>query len=539
MYRNLLPALLILLVLVSSCNHGHKPGAQRDDTINRKTSYNNLFLDSTAIAVFLDSNPDLKKYEQQFVDFYRKRNFEYAWFDSNGLADQSHNFINLLNNAIASLNDSSLYNADLYDRYDKLYRDNVHTPKDISQLKSTELLFTGQFFNYAAKVYKGSDVDAEELGWFIPRKKVNLAVLLDSSLKDKASDIDKYVTQNSQYNKLKGFLNQYFELQKKTQDQWDSIPAPPKLMLKRKQSSALIPLIKERLSLLGDLTITDSTPKYDSALFTAVKKFQRRMGLSVDGVIGARLIMELNVPVKQRIQQLLVNMERARWMPPENDTNYIVVNIPEYKMHVYDSGHQVFDMNVIVGKTTSGTVIFNGNLKYIVFSPFWNVPPDIVQKEIVPAMKTEKNYLQKNNMEITGKSKGLPVVRQKPGPNNSLGLVKFLFPNSYDIYFHDTPNHELFNASSRSFSHGCIRLGEPKKFAQYLLRSDTAKIWKSNVIDSSMHLKKERWVSLKKPVPVFIVYFTAWVDKNGILNFRKDIYGHDEKMIRKLFVNKY
>ena len=142
-------------------------------------------------------------------------------------------------------------------------------------------------------------------------------------------------------------------------------------------------------------------------------------------------------------------------------------------------------------------------------------------------------------MEITGKSKGLPVVRQKPGPNNSLGLVKFLFPNSYDIYFHDTPNHELFNASSRSFSHGCIRLGEPKKFAQYLLRSDTAKIWKSNVIDSSMHLKKERWVSLKKPVPVFIVYFTAWVDKNGILNFRKDIYGHDEKMIRKLFVNKY
>ena len=539
MYRNLLPALLILLVLVSSCNHGYKPGAQRDDTINRKTSYNNLFLDSTAIAVFLDSNPDLKKYEQQFVDFYRKRNFEYAWFDSNGLADQSHNFINLLNNAIASLNDSSLYNADLYDRYDKLYRDNVHTPKDISQLKSTELLFTGQFFNYAAKVYKGADVDAEELGWFIPRKKVNLAVLLDSSLKDKASDIDKYVTQNSQYNKLKGFLNQYFELQKKTQDQWDSIPAPPKLMLKRKQSSALIPLIKERLSLLGDLTITDSTPKYDSALFTAVKKFQRRMGLSVDGVIGARLIMELNVPVKQRIQQLLVNMERARWMPPENDTNYIVVNIPEYKMHVYDSGHQVFDMNVIVGKTTSGTVIFNGNLKYIVFSPFWNVPPDIVQKEIVPAMKTEKNYLQKNNMEITGKSKGLPVVRQKPGPNNSLGLVKFLFPNSYDIYFHDTPNHELFNASSRSFSHGCIRLGEPKKFAQYLLRSDTAKIWKSNVIDSSMHLKKERWVSLKKPVPVFIVYFTAWVDKNGILNFRKDIYGHDEKMIRKLFVNKY
>jgi murein L,D-transpeptidase YcbB/YkuD len=260
--------------------------------------------------------------------------------------------------------------------------------------------------------------------------------------------------------------------------------------------------------------------------------------LSIDGVIGARMIQELNIPVKQRIQQLLVNMERARWMPPEKDTNYIMVNIPEYKMHVYDSGKLMFDMNVIVGKSTNSTVIFNGNLKYIVFSPYWNVPVSIVQKEIVPSMKKDKNYLQKNNMEITGTSNGLPIVRQKPGDNNSLGLVKFLFPNSYDIYFHDTPNRELFNVSSRSFSHGCIRIGEPKKFAQYLLRADTATTWKSNVIDSSMHLQKERWVTLKKTIPVFIVYFTAWVDKNGLLNFRKDIYGHDEKMGQKLFVTK-
>ena len=250
------------------------------------------------------------------------------------------------------------------------------------------------------------------------------------------------------------------------------------------------------------------------------------------------MIQELNVPVKQRIQQLLVNMERVRWMPPEKDTNYIMVNIPEYKMHVYDSGKQIFDMNVIVGKASNSTVIFNGNLKYIVFSPYWNVPTSIVQKEIVPGMKRDKNYIQRNNMEITGTSNGLPLVRQKPGPNNSLGLVKFLFPNNYDIYLHDTPNHELFNVSSRSFSHGCIRIAEPKKFAQYLLRSDTATIWKSNVIDSSMHLPKERWVTLKKTVPVFIVYFTAWVDKNGLLNFRKDIYGHDEKMSEKLFVTK-
>lgn len=138
-------------------------------------------------------------------------------------------------------------------------------------------------------------------------------------------------------------------------------------------------------------------------------------------------------------------------------------------------------------------------------------------------------------MEITGGSKNSPSIRQKPGPWNSLGLVKFLFPNSYSIYFHDTPNRSLFSANNRSLSHGCIRLGEPKKFAQYLLRNDTT-YWTSKRIDSCMNLPKEKWVTLNKPLPVFILYMTAWVDKNGLLNFRRDIYGHDRKMTDKLFV---
>jgi len=136
-------------------------------------------------------------------------------------------------------------------------------------------------------------------------------------------------------------------------------------------------------------------------------------------------------------------------------------------------------------------------------------------------------------MEIIGKSKGLPTIRQKPGPLNSLGLVKFLFPNNYDIYLHDTPNRELFSQSSRGLSHGCIRISNPQKMAAYLLRADTT--WNAATIDTAMHQPKEKWVTLKKTIPVFIVYFTAWVDKNGLLNFRKDIYGHDEKMSLKLF----
>ena len=522
---------------IVACENQKNKKIKRDTTINRITSFNNLFLDSLEVEKFLNTNPAFKTFEQQYLDFYKQRNYEFAWFDSSGLAEQSHNFINLLNNTITDLNDSSLYNALLYQLYENISLDSLHHRKQ-ADIEKAELLFTGQFFAYAAKVYKGSDIDASELGWFIPRKKVNLAAILDSTLKTKARETDQYAPLNAQYKKLNEQLIKYFELDKLTAGVWDSIPAPNKLMLKKTDSSSIILHIKNRLQLLGDLASNDSSAKYDTASFRAVKTFQRRMGLSIDGVIGARMIQELNVTPKQRIQQLLVNMERARWMPQEKDTNYIMVNIPEYKMHVYDSGKLMFDMNVIVGKSTNSTVIFNGNLKYIVFSPYWNVPVSIVQKEIVPAMKKDKNYLIKTNMEITGTSNGLPVIRQKPGANNSLGLVKFLFPNSYDIYFHDTPNRELFNVSSRSFSHGCIRIGEPKKFAQYLLRADTATIWKSNVIDSSMHLQKERWVTLKKTIPVFIVYFTAWVDKNGLLNFRKDIYRHDERMSQKLFITK-
>lgn len=536
--KQLLIGIITVLFWGACKNKPHQPGLiVRDSTINKKTSFNNLFLDSSALENFLIKYPEFKVYEKQYLDFYKQRNYEYAWFDSSGLAEQSQNFINLLTITIEELQDSSLYNKRLMKLYQSLAKDSIHNTNKKDVLK-TELLLTGQFFDYASKVYKGSDIDAAELGWFIPRKKVDLTAALDSTLKSKGKEPDSYEPRNFQYKKLQEYLVKYFELEKKIAGQWDSIPLPGK-PLKKKDYSLVISKIKRRLWLLGDMAVEDSSQRFDSTLLSACKRFQRRMGLSIDGVIGARMIQELNVTPAQRIRQLLVNMERARWMPPERDTvNYIMVNIPEYKMHVYDSGKLMFDMKVIVGKSTNSTVIFNGNLQYIVFSPYWNVPISIVKSEIVPMMAKDKDYLKKNNMEITGRSNGWPTVRQKPGGNNSLGLVKFLFPNNYDIYFHDTPNHELFNASTRSFSHGCIRLGDPKKFAQYLLRGDTATTWKSEVIDSCMHLQTEKWVTLKKKIPVFIVYFTAWVEKDGLLNFRKDIYGHDEKMSAKLFVKK-
>jgi murein L,D-transpeptidase YcbB/YkuD len=245
------------------------------------------------------------------------------------------------------------------------------------------------------------------------------------------------------------------------------------------------------------------------------------------------MIRELNVPIKKRIRQILINLERVRWLPAENDSNYILVNIPEYKMHVYDSASWRYDMRVIVGTAANSSAIFSGQLRYIVFSPYWNVPESIVIKEIMPAMARNPNYLTKNHMEITGYKGKIPIIRQLPGPWNSLGLVKFLFPNNYSIYLHDTPNRNLFQQSNRSLSHGCIRIGEPKKFAAYLLRKDSS--WTEKRIDSAMHQKKEQWVTLPKGLPVLLVYFTAWVDREGQLNFRKDIYGHDARMEAKLF----
>jgi len=532
-----LPALFLFFICFIACNCFHKKEKKevvRDTTINFQTSFNNLFLDSIEVEQFLKTNPIFQEYEKQYLDFYRQRNFEFAWFDSSGLAEQSHNFINLLNSSIEKLQDSSIYNDKLYKFY-QLTSESSILHENKQSVITTELLFTGQFFIYAAKVYKGSDINASDLGWFIPRKKVDLTALLDSAIKTKAQEDKQNIPLNPQYKQLQNFLVKYYEMEKLYPKDTIAYPAKP---FKKGDSIRAIVLIKQKLYTTGDLKLADTTAKFDTALLHAVKRFQRRMGLLTDGSVGVQMIKELNISIQQRIQQLLVNMERARWMPAEPDTNYILVNIPEFKMHVFDSSKLAFDMNVIVGTSTNNTDIFNGNLKYIVFSPYWNVPVSIVKKEIVPSMQKDKNYLQRNNMEITGKSNGLPVVRQKPGNNNSLGLVKFLFPNNYDIYFHDTPNRDLFSVTNRSFSHGCIRIGEPKKFAQYLLRADTATIWKSKTIDSCMHLKTERWVTLKKSIPVFIVYFTSWVDKNGVLNFRKDIYGHDTKMSEKLFVKK-
>ena len=520
--------LLLAIPVFTTCMNARSEDVVRDTSITIVSSFNNLFLDSAALEHYLAQHTVPGKFKDQFSNFYKERNYEYAWFDSSGLGEQAGNFINLVNSAVSDLQDSSLYNSALHDMVQRFSSaNNRHTPAEILE---TELTLTAGFFEYAAKMYQGTDSNIADLGWFIPRKKVSLSALLENVLSTKkpAEDLDPAL---EGYKRLRSFLPFYFQL--KSQGNWDSIPMPDKTVHLHERSP-ILPAVKDRLFRLGELPHNDSTILFDSTLLLAVRSYQHKMGLAVDGAIGKQMISELNVTPTRRIEQILVNLERMRWMPPENDSRYIRVNIPEFKMYVYDSSRLHFSMNVIVGSNANSTVIFSGDLKYVVFSPYWKVPVKIIKNEILPGIRKNPDYLAKHNMEKTGGSDTLPMIRQKPGPGNSLGKVKFLFPNNYDIYFHDTTNKNLFSASTRNFSHGCIRVGEPKKLAQFLLRGDTA--WTSRKIDSAMNNTKETWVTLPKAVPVTICYFTAFVDADGVLNFRKDIYKHDEKLAEKLFV---
>ena len=204
-------------------------------------------------------------------------------------------------------------------------------------------------------------------------------------------------------------------------------------------------------------------------------------------------------------------------------------------LHVWNGKTKEFDMEVIVGKEGNSTVMFSGNLEQIVFSPYWNVPESIVRNEILPSIEEYPDYLYQHDMEITGEVDSLPVIRQFPGDKNELGKVKFLFPNSFNIYFHDTPHKELFKKDQRAYSHGCIRLANAEKLAKYLLKDNSD--WTSEKIQEAMKSGEEKYVKIKDPIPVLINYYTAWVDENGVLQFRKDIYGHDKKTAYKLFSN--
>lgn len=475
--------------------------------------------DANQIDSFIKKYPVLFPFKKQLDSFYYKRQYAFIWFTGKGLTQQAASLYQHIENITSEgLPDNMPYKNQFTFLMKNNGRDSTNNPSVF-----TELMLTTQYFIYAKNVWMGiGQKETKNAKWYLPRNKVFYMQLLDSLISGK--DILDAAPVYRQYSLLKNYLKKYRDLS--TTEGFPIIKADKK-SYKKGDTSATIIAIRKWLFTAGDLSVDNNSNVVDDTLEAAVKNFQQRFGEKENGIITTSFIHEMNVPIRSRIQQIIVNMERSRWVPVNTATNYAVINIPEYRLHVYENNNLLWSMDVVVGKPAHETVIFSGNILYVVFSPYWNVPSSILRKEVLPGIKKNANYLAKNNMEWHGNS-----VRQKPGPDNSLGLVKFLFPNSYNIYLHDTPAKSLFGESSRAFSHGCIRLAQAEKFADYLLRNNAS--WTPATIDSAMHSGKEQYVTLKDPEPVFIAYFTSWVDRQGRLNFRKDTYGRDRPLASTL-----
>jgi murein L,D-transpeptidase YcbB/YkuD len=271
---------------------------------------------------------------------------------------------------------------------------------------------------------------------------------------------------------------------------------------------------------------------YDPALAGTVQRFQHFHGLEPNGKVDAPTLAELDIPAAGRVQQIQVNLERWRWLPNDFGARYIKVNIPEFKMELVDGGKTALEMRVVVGKAQRNrTPVFSDKMDYLELNPYWNIPADIVKNEIEPGLAQDPSYLERKNMEVVTDG-GQQRYRQRPGADNALGQVKFMFPNQFDIYLHDTPADHLFAKAERDFSHGCIRLEKPLDLADYLLKDDPK--WTPEAIRAAIATGEQKTVSIPRPLPVHILYFTAWVEEDGTVEFRPDVYGADEKLIQAL-----
>lgn len=500
----------------------------------------NLVLEKTEITSFLKSHPENEMIQNSVLLFYKNRNYSYAWFNQDRMTEAVLNFQNQLQNYSYDFQDNSLKNNEL----SKLIASKNQTETNSQKKKTLELLLTTTYFKYARKAYGGITKTAHELDWYIPRKKKNYQVMLDSLIKNDENNITKPV--NPYYSNLLKKLHSYRDIQKK--GGFPIIETDRKLLSIHDKDSCLIQL-KQRLYLSGDLKINDGSILFTKDLDKAVNDFQERLGLTMNGKLNTKTIIELNKTVEYRIKQILVNLERLRWIPDTIENDYLLVNIPEYKLHIIKNGKLLWETNVIVGKEAKRTSVFRGNIARIILNPYWNIPNSIINEEILPKLKRNSNYLSKNNMEVVSSS-GKPIdastinwnkytenipylIRQKPGNENSLGKMKFLFPNNFNIYLHDTPAKELFNQRHRDFSHGCIRVENPKKLALYLLQKNTN--WNGEKIDKVLETITETGIAIKPKMPVYIVYFTAWVDDKNNLNFRNDIYNLDEQLAKNIF----
>ncbi|MFZ0481949.1 MAG: L,D-transpeptidase family protein [Desulfobacterales bacterium] len=514
----------------------------RDHLISRLKSL--AVKNKTDYKTNLICNPDL------LFDFYVYRKIKPVWVTKDSLNNKAKVFIKTIIEADHEGLDASIYHRDdILSLVRILELNSVFDAFEPAKYAELELLLTDAFFSYGFHLSEGVvEPNQTNVDWHIEKPNKNLLKILRASLNNEKIEelVDILQPHHSGYLRLKSALLKYQYIKKS--GGWHKIPVGPKL--RKGDTEKRIAALRSRLIISGDLS--DSTSGdgeyFDEALESGVKKFQARNGLKTDGVVGSNTLSALNISVEDRIGQIKLNMERWRWLPQDLGKRYILVNTANFELDIIENGETVTSTRAIVGKKKRPTPALSQKITYMELNPYWNVPHRIAINDILPCVKKDSNYLKDKNIRIfenweddakevnpesidwntvTKKNFGYKL-RQDPANSNALGRVKFIFPNEFSIYLHDTPARTLFNKTKRTFSSGCIRIEKPMELAAYLL-TDNSK-WTYEKLTAAVDSKKTRTILLSDPINIHILYWTAWVDKNGIVNFRDDIYGRDRQL---------
>jgi murein L,D-transpeptidase YcbB/YkuD len=502
--------------------------------------------------------PDFSDYVNHVQKFYESYGYSLPWVRGMEPTPEAEQIISVLLQAEQKGLSAEDYDGPRWaDRVAKL-KPAVTQPSEADAVRF-DLALTVSVMRYISDLHIGKvNPKHFDFGLDIETKKYDLPQFVRDHVVN-ASDVSGVLAQVEPpypgYQRTIRALHTYLQLAKESHA--NSLPAIQKTIAPG-GSYAGVPQLTRLLRLVGDLPANTDAPDngtlYQGALVDAVKNFQRRLGREPDGRLTDQTVADLNVPLTARVRQMQLTLERWRWLPVSYQKTPLVANIPEFHLRAYDENFKIaLQMNVVVGKAYGHTTpVFSDTMEYLVFRPYWSVPYSIVKAEFLPHIARDPDYLAKKGFEVVNSRQevvasgtvssdvlgqlraGKLFIRQTPGPKNSLGLVKFIFPNNYNIYFHDTPEQIFFSKSRRDFSHGCIRLERPADLAVWVLRNNPG--WDMERVRAAMNGTTTEQVNLAHPIPVLIVYATVIVTEDGIVHFYDDIYGHDaalEKVLEK------
>jgi len=556
---------LLLLLLAVGCNHGPASvlGLIKPQIPSRGDAEPLDLEGQASLRTILEEGslpdlrwPDFSDFRGDVVRFYEAYGDALPWIREASPTPQARAMIEILQSAGEKGLSAEDYDASRWPERLAHLRPATRDPKE-SDLVRFDVALTVSAMRYISALHVGR-VNPQHLDFRVDvaHRRYNLPEFLREHVVH-ASNVPGLLQQVEPpypgYQRTIKALGKYKEIA--LQDYGEPLPAVRK-PIRPEDSYPGVPRLARLLRLMGDLpedaALQPDNTVYEGVLVSAVKSFQQRHGLTPDGRIDAQTLAELNVPLSRRVRQTELTLERWRWLPDEYQFAPIVVNIPEFRLRAYDDQFNIaVTMKVVVGEAYGhGTPIFMNEMRYVTFRPYWNVPSSIAREEIIPSLEQNPAYLTKEDMELVdGRenviSSGAVTnemlqqvreeklsFRQRPGPKNSLGLIKFMFPNEYDVYMHDTPATELFSKSRRDFSHGCIRLEKPVELAAWVLRNNPG--WDIDHIRAAMNGTKTEEVTLAHPIPVLIVYGTVIVSEDGVVQFYADIYGHDAALEQAL-----